>query len=557
MPIHCGQRVASEMNAAKLTNIAQKSGKSIRKLAGNIKTTIYTADLLLAGLSSIVYVCLRFIFHEMIKAAGFKDGGLINYDSYYHFAFVEELVRSGNDFLFQNPFGSLDQEPLLFNLYASVLKFFRPLYENNLFVFDCTIGALAIFMTSLCLLKLVSDLGLIEKSILLFGGGVAFIGVFLGRVPMENAVWAGYWGLTYLLNQIATPEIIYHFIFFFGLYCLIKGKDIGVVFVIVILMFLHPFTAMTFNVSVGSAWLYQWFKTHKMINHRLRLFIYAVASAIISVLLYQIYLPSISKDAEYYKIAYENIPFYIDTLEYVLFLIIPVSYCIGSLVFRKKTQYLDQPEKLWIFLGTSIFCIAMSTSYLFTDKIIQPAHWSRVFPYIFILAAGGLFVKKRNGIKASKISKFVKVCLLCIAIFDSALGIKYVSKALLTEKRPPLFLTTDQVQVIEKAKNLTPGMFLYLRDSANKQSLGDFEYAMMALSPQKGFFGHTHFSPFFKSIGRYLYPCRQGYRLPHQWLNLSDYIVFDRNLFEKFIFQHWSILYMGKELVFVRNIKDT
>jgi len=91
------------MNAAKPTNIAQELGKSIKELAGNMKTTIFTADLLLSGLSGMVYVCLRLIFHEMIKAAGVRD------------------------------VGSLDQEPLLFNLYASVLRFFHPLYESNSF----------------------------------------------------------------------------------------------------------------------------------------------------------------------------------------------------------------------------------------------------------------------------------------------------------------------------------------------------------------------------------------------------------------------------------------
>ena len=529
----------------------------MKRLAANMKTTMFTADLFLAGLSGMVYVALRLTFHAMIRLAGFRDGGLINYDSYYNFAFAEELVRSGNAFLFQNPFGSLDKEPLLFNLYASALKLFRPLYENNLFVFDCTLGALFVFVTSIYLLKLVSDLGLVEKSILLFGGGTAFIGVLLGLVPAENAVWAGYWGLTYLLNQIVTSEIIYHFIFFFGLFSLIRGKDIGVICVIAFLMFLHPFTAMTFNVSVGSAWLYQWFKTRRIINPRFRLFVYAAASAIISVLLFQIYLPSMSKDAAYFKMSYENIPFYIDILEYALFLIIPISYCLGSLLFRKRAQGLGQPEKLWIFAGTSIFCIAMSISYLFTDKIVQPAHWSRVYPYVLIFAMGGLFVRNRNGIRVSRVSKLFKVCLLCIAVFDSALGVKYISGALLNEKKPPLFLTPDQMQVIEKAKDVPPGMFLYLRDCSNKELVGDFEYAMMALSPQRGFLGHAFFSPFLQSVSPHLFPCRQGYRLPHTWLNMSDYIVFDRKLFEKLTFQHCGILYMGKELVFVRNIKDT
>jgi len=114
-------------------------------------------------------------------------------------------------------------------------------------------------------------------------------------------------------------------------------------------------------------------------------------------------------------------------------------------------------------------------------------------------------------------------------------------------------LTTDQALVIEKAKNLPPGMFLYLRDSANKQSVGAFEYAVMALSPQKGFFGHTHFSPFFKSISHHLYPCRNGCQLPDGLLSRSRYIIFDRKLFDALGYEESNTIYKGKELVFVKR----
>ena len=59
--------VASEMNATRPTNFDQKLGKGIKELAGNMKTTIFTVDLLLAGLSGMAYVCLRLISHEIIK----------------------------------------------------------------------------------------------------------------------------------------------------------------------------------------------------------------------------------------------------------------------------------------------------------------------------------------------------------------------------------------------------------------------------------------------------------------------------------------------------------
>ena len=510
------------------------------------------ANFILAVLSGLVYIGLRLTMHERIGAAGYHDGGLLSYESYYHYAFAEEMTRTGHFLLFQNPFGSLDKQPHLFNLYASFLKIFSPLYKNNLFVFDCIFGAIFLFFTSLFLMILLSRLKIIDKAIVLFGGGIAYIVAFAGFASKGDAIWAGFWGLTYLLNQISTPEIIYHFLFFLGLLCLIKGHDFWVISVIAILTFLHPFTSMIFDVAVISAWLYQLIRTGKVINARFTLLVYALVSIIILVLLFQIYLPSVSADAKYFKRAYEKENFHIDVAQYGMFLTIPLAYCLVSFLFTKTTERTKYGETLWVFLITATFCVVMNMSYLFTDITIQPAHWSRVYPYVLLIAVGGLYSIKGTDNKPPRILELAKLFLFMIAIADSALGVKYMSEALFQEKRPPLFLTTDQKKIISKAKDLPQGMFLYLRDGKNEKQVGDFEYALMSMSPQKGFVGHRFFSPFLEILTPHMYPELTEYRITDSLINRSRYVIFDKKLFIKSGFRFRDILYEGNELVFAK-----
>ena len=115
-------------------------------------------NIVLAFLSAFLYLGLRIIMHEKIGGAGYFDGGLVSDDSYYHYAFAKELIRTGHLFLFQNPFGSFDKEPHLINIYASFLKILSPFYRIDLFLFDCILGAVVIFLTSLCLMILLSRL---------------------------------------------------------------------------------------------------------------------------------------------------------------------------------------------------------------------------------------------------------------------------------------------------------------------------------------------------------------------------------------------------------------
>ena len=501
----------------------------------------------------MVYLSLRLVFHYLITTAGYFDGGMLSYDSYYPFAFAHELKRTGAIFLFQNPFGTLDKDPQLFNLYASCLLFLQPLFKGTLFAFDATFATLSTMAASFLVCRLLSFLKIHEKVMVLFGGGLGFIAVSLGIQPKSDTLFAAYWGLTYLLNQISTPEILYHFLFFFGLHSLFGYKNISVMLVICILTFLHPFTAITFNVTVFCAYIHSLLKTRRVVNSRIRYAVYAFVSTALIFILFGTLLPSLSRDAAYMKTIYEEAHFYIDLNTYALFLFFPALWCLRAISFARTIRPREDSEKMWIFLGTAFFCLFMSTSYLYTDRIVQPAHWSRVYPYFFLFGTAGLILK---GFHSShrKWVLFGEGLSLFIALADSALGVGYVGKALLAEKRPPLFLTFDQAQIIKKGHELPSGRFLYLRDGSSHSFFGDFEYALMSLTHQKGFAGHAFFSPFREMISQNSYPCgRTGFRLPEKLVRQSDCIVCDKSMIHKMISPLGETVYEGETLVLIKN----
>jgi hypothetical protein len=445
----------------------------------------------------------------------------------------------------------------LFNLYSSFLALVPPVSIPTLFIFDCAIGTLLVGLTSLCMLLLMPSLGTVESLALLFGGSVAFIGASLGWVSESDAAFAAYWGLTYLLNPISTPEIVYHFLLFFGLYGLVRRKNPIVLLVAGLLALLHPFTAMIFNAALFSAWLHRWSVTRRMANDRAGILFYAILSSGLSAGLFGFLLPAVSKDALYFKDIYEAARFHIDIRLYALFLVCPACFLFGSLLFGPGiSRSPEDSEKLWIFSGLALFCILLTTSYLYTDRIVQPAHWSRAYPYVLFFGISSLTQRPEMPSRPGKTWRSLKLVLLGLALTDSALGLACVKTSLFAEKRPPLFLTQEQAQVIRLACDQPPGRFLYLRDSSNTGTLGDVEYAVMALTPQKGFLGHAFFSPFLRSLSDALYPERHGHRLPQSLVTKTDYILLDRTLFARLPSKPWETLYEGKDLIFVKNTRN-
>jgi hypothetical protein len=283
--------------------------------------------------------------------------------------------------------------------------------------------------------------------------------------------------------------------------------------------------------------------------------LYAAASVIACSLLFQHLLPIVSRDAAYFKGVYETAHFDIPVSTYAASLILPISYFLGALILSKSPScFQERSEMVCLFLGTSLFCIFMSTSYLYTDRIVQPAHWSRVYPYVLIFAAAGLYgFQTRPESLRNRCATLIKMGVLGIALLDNAIGILHVSNVLFHEKRPPLFLTLDQSTIIEKAKLLPPARFFYFRDRTNRSVFGDFEYAIMALSHQKGFFGHTFFSPFLGSYLSVSYLPNPGSPLTDHVLRETDYIILDRPLDSTFLGGLGVNLYSGDKLLFIHN----
>jgi hypothetical protein len=310
---------------------------------------------------------------------------------------------------------------------------------------------------------------------------------------------------------------------------------------------------MTFIIAVSSAWLYQWRSTRKWSNQRLRVLIYAMLCGAILVLVFQLYLPSVSEDARYLKTVYERVSFRIHLKDYLLFLSLPVLYLVAALFFKRKPSGSDNRETLWILAGTTLFCVIMTSSYLFTNRIVQPAHWSRVYPYVFIIIIGTICAGRGRAVLPTRATMPFTLGLLAAALVDSTLGVRYIWEAFRSQRRPPLFLTPDQAHLVEQGKQIPPGRFLYLRGCANRQVVGDFEYAMMAMSPQKSFFGHVYFSPLLPSVRSSLFPCRHHFRTPASLLRQTDYLVLDRPLFDKLASFGGKILYKGEELVAIRS----
>jgi hypothetical protein len=313
---------------------------------------------------------------------------------------------------------------------------------------------------------------------------------------------------------------------------------------------------MIFIAALFSAWLYRWSVTRRMANDRLGILFCAILSLGLSAGLFEFVLPAVSKDALYFREIYKAARFHIDIKLYALFLIAPAAFFLGSLLFSRGLSHRpENSEKLWIFSGVALFCILLTTSYIYTDRIVQPAHWSRAYPYVLLFGISSLIQRPERSSKQGKAWQSLKVILLGVVLADSALGLASVRNSLLAEKRPPLFLTQEQGHVIQVARNQAPGRFLYLRDSSNTGALGDVEYAVMALTPQKGFLGHAFFSPFLRSLSDALYPELHGLRFPKGLVQESDYLLLDRALFVRLPSKPWEILYEGKELMFVKNAR--
>lgn len=502
--------------------------------------------------SVIVFLAIRFFLHTSFVSHGFIDGGLISYDGFYHYSFVQELMRAGNGIFFHNPFGTFDQQPSLFSLNALFLMPFYPLFSKNLFIFDIAISSFWLYLSTYFLLRIVENLKLKwqEIALMLFGGGMSFIAIYFNITYGNQALNTAWWGLNNILNQITSVEIIYHAIFFIGMYALISKKRVTLIVVAAVLALLHPFTSITLGIAIAAWIAYPIFFEKKK---NLKLYIPEIASIILltacSSYLYAVFLPQHSLDAAFLNKIYLDANFVIQPLTYLIALSFPVALLLIGLATSYKSQYKFDRQKVFMFAAVALFCVMMSFSFIVTNKIPQPAHWSRAYPFMFLIIVASVFLRQSDKKWKQAINIFLYFCLI-IGLLDNVIAINKINESLLIEHRAPSILTQDQARIISLLKKESSGTFLYLKDCNESLMSGDFEYAISALTSQKPPYGHFFFSPHVIEFRKITSICDTKVNFPKEYTNGVNYLAIDSSIsdYSKRISQKKDVLYKGKEL---------
>lgn len=492
----------------------------------------------------------------MFVSHGYVDGGLISYDAFYHYSFVQELMRAGNGILFHNPFGTFDQQPSLFSLNALFLMPFYSLFNKNLFIFDVAMSSFWLYISTYFLLKTTEGLKLTwqEITIMLFGGGMSFIAIYFNITYGNQALNTAWWGLNYVLNQITSVEIMYHAIFFMGMYTLVKQKRKILLVLAILLAVLHPFTSITLGVAITA-----WVLFPVIIEKKKKLHIYKAEIVSIFILtvgtsfLYAILLPYYSRDAAFLNKIYLDANFVINPLSYLITLSFPIALIIIGLSTSYKKTIKQNRHEIFMFAVVALFCIAMNFSFIFTNKIPQPAHWSRAYPFMFLVIVASALLKQSNIKSKQAITIFIYLFLV-ISLVDNVIAVRKIGESLLIEHRAPSILTQDQARIISLLKKEPSGRFLYLKDCDESLMSGDFDYAVSALTQQKPPYGHFFFSPHVVQFRKITSICDTKVTYPKKYTDGIDYLVIDSPIadYSQKLAQKSEVLYRGKELTLLR-----
>jgi hypothetical protein len=488
------------------------------------------------ALGAAAYLTFRIGMESALRGAGARTSGLLSYDAYYPLAFARQLAREDHWLLFNNPYGTLDSQPGLYDGLATLLRALGPLWQGDLYAFDLVFGAVCAFgagwlFTAICFrvsrqTRLVTALVIV---LVICGGGIGFIAERAALVDRHHPLWGAMWGLSWTLNQLLIWEVLYHLLFWAGVWAVVSGRFAATVAVAVALAAVHPFTFAVFALFIGCWWV-----AHLALRapgHRriaLRLVLPAAAIAVAGALVYEVLLPGGSADAEFMRTVYKRFHYTVPLGDLALFAA-PALGVLTAVVLLGRRERAERGDSrsaaAAAFLLAAAVLLAFALSRHVTHAVPQPAHWTRVYLVAFV-ALGALALPPVAAERRRALAGTV-MALLAIALADTVLARPVIRDELLL-LGTPVVMDRDSAHLIAILRDLPPRHLVYVRSCRTAGQPPSLEYAVSALTPQQPPYGHFAFSPFLPDREAQFTLCGAGAKPPP--IRPEDWVVTDRGL---------------------------
>ena len=456
-----------------------------------------------AGFTALAaYWLFRWYVQQQIVAGGDSGAGLrsmgpLQYDTYYLYSFAQELLRENRHIFFANPFGSLDGAPFLVNGLASALALLHPLWQGDrLALFDLVVSSLSSLLSGFFFgswMRGISRQGrwptFFLTQFVLLGGGFGFAAAAISGVERPALLNATHWGLSWTANAISTWELLFHAIFWWGVWGSCTRRSIPTVLAAIFLFCLHPFSLAIYGAWIGMLAIGELCFRSAEGRRLLAWFSLPCLALVAAIYFYHSWLPGRSRDAAYFLSVYQHTPFVIDPTTLVAFFAFPIFFVLIAWLWRDR-HAVPNPSRPVRFALLLMAGALLATN--FWPLVPQPAHWLRVYPFAFLVAAAATFTPALRP----KWLAPAAVILLVIAVADSALSVRSFAVALVGGRGGPALLDSDFAEVLKKIARLPAGQLQILRSCHSPfANSGELEYAASALTPHRVGFGHIFFSP--------------------------------------------------------------
>ncbi|HEX6713466.1 MAG TPA: hypothetical protein VF066_08770, partial [Thermoleophilaceae bacterium] len=475
-----------------------------------------------AALAGLTYLATRIYLQRHVGSHG---TGLLQYDSYYPLAFARELKREGSWLLFQNPFGSLDSAPGLFNGPAILARATYPLWNGHLLAYDLVVGTLLSILAGWWFGRLAfrlsrqdAEITLVVVAFVIVGGGADYLFTTLTdglgglTAPL---IWASQWGVPWSANNLSSWEILYHAIFWGGLYAIVCGSRRGGVAAAIALAVLHPFTLVIYGLAAGAFAVHGRLAPDASTPPQRAAALASLVVAVIGAAAWGLIAPAVSNDGAFFRDVYDR-GFVIGAKELALFLL-PAALLVATFFAnRDRETGLRSSAAPWL-VASALPLVVIGFAYRYLPFIPQPAHWTRVYPLAFLaLAALAVPTAGRRSATAA-----VAMGLLVVGMLDSAIA-NFDMGGDARLGAAPVALSPDSARLIDKLDGLPTRKVVYVRSCGRAAAGPELEYSIAALTDQKPPFGHVYFSPRLSARVAATRDCGTRPRVP-----LDAYVVID------------------------------